>query len=911
MDIARWAQLSPLLDELLDLDGPARAERLQALRAQDARLADDLAELLRRDEAMDNSPAGEFLARPVLMHGDAAPAQTAGQTTGQTAGQTVGAYTLVREIGKGGMGTVWLARRTDGRFEGQVAIKFLNAGLLGQAGSGRFSREGQILARLAHPNIARLIDAGVAADGDSPYLVLDYVDGLPITTYCEQHQLNVRARLNLFLDVLGAVAHAHNRLILHRDLKPSNILVNAAGEVKLLDFGIAKLLTDASSATEQVTVFELTKQVGNAYTPNYAAPEQMQGGEVTTATDVYALGVLLYLLLSGQHPMADAMTGTPLEQLRAVVEIEPRRLSEQVRAADSKRAREISKTLRGDLDTIVARALKKMPAERYANAAALADDVRRWLAHEPIAARPDSAAYRLAKFVRRHRLGVAAGGVAGLALATGIVVVMWEARATERQRVQAEGLIEFMLGDLRKKLEPVGRLDVLDVVGEKALAYYATQPTDQQDPDSLGRRARALHLMGEVADKRGRLDEARRMFAEAADSTAELLARSPKDGQRLFDHAQSVYWAGLIAMRMGQLDAARAQWEHYLALAIALRQLAPDNVDWQSEEAFAQQNLGVLQLRSGQVAAALASFQATEVVWQRLVEQQPGLYLELANALGWQASAQISLGDYKAAIQAEQAKVVALDQMPDAATSREVQVLKANAAHDIGRLYQFQGQLATALPWAERAVREFETLVALDKANIDWLYQLAVARIGQLEMRAGAAPSDAYRHLLATTAADVARLLAADAGNLDWHCALRGRLVWLQARDAELGGSRVAPHLQRYVIEMQGLMAGNRTLSVNQARALAKAEILLGTQLAAAHENMLARLHWKAAAARLTASAQAGEHPSMALLAQAQFLLGATDDSRALAETLKASAYRHPDYADLQHLFLLTPPRRS
>ena len=901
VDIARWSQLSPLLDELLDLAGAARAARLQELRAQDAALADELAELLRRDEAMNKGPA-DFPASPLHR-----PRAT-GQAPGQSAGQLIGAYTLVAQIGQGGMGTVWLARRTDGRFEGQVAIKFLTAGLLsqGQGGSRRFEREGQILARLAHPNIARLIDAGVAADGGPPYLVLDYVDGLPLTDYCELHQLDVRARLTLFLDVLGAVAHAHNRLILHRDLKPSNILVSAAGEVKLLDFGIAKLLTDvnATASEDQATVVELTRQVGNAYTPNYAAPEQLQGGEVTTATDVYALGVLLYLLLSGQHPMAAALTAPPLERMRAVIETAPKRLSDQVRAADPKRAREISKLLRGDLDTVVARALKKAPAERYANAAALADDVRRWLAHEPIAARPDSAAYRLAKFVRRHRLGVAAGSMAGLALATSIGVVLWEARRTERQRAQAEGLIEFMLGDLRKKLEPVGRLDVLDSVGEKALTYYAAQPTDQQDPDSLGRRARALHLMGEVAEKRGRLDEAGRMFAEAAQSTAELLARAPRDGQRLFDHAQSVYWVGFIDRRMGQTNAARAQWERYLALAVALRELAPDNIEWQSEEAFAQQNLGVLEFDVGQAEAALRRFQATDGVWQRLVKQRPDLYLELANALGWQALAEMSLGRYKGAIEAELAKVDALDQVPGAATSREVQVLKANAAHNISRSYLYLAQSAAALQWAAQAVGQFETLVALDGANTDWLYQLAIARIAQLEMLASANPSDADRSHLRAVRADLSQLLRADADKLDWNCALRGRLVWLEAKHG-----RAAAPLQAYVTEMQGLAAGGKTLSVDQARVVAKAELLLGDMLVAANEPSLARTQWQAAAARLKASAEVGEHPSMTLLAQALFVLGATEESHALAERLKASAYRHPDYNELQRL--LTSQGRS
>ena len=894
--IARWAKLSPLLDELLDLDAPARAARLQALRQQDAELADELDALLRRDEAL--SLQGDFLASPAPI-----------SRPGAVAGQVLGAYRLERPIGQGGMGSVWLAQRTDGRFEGQVAIKFLHAGLLGRSGASRFAREGQILARLAHPNIARLIDAGVASDSGAPYLVLDYVDGLPITDYCAQHQLDVTARLRLMLDVLAAVAHAHNRLILHRDLKPSNILVSATGEVKLLDFGIAKLLVDASATThtlaDQPTQVELTQQVGNAYTLNYAAPEQLQGGEVSTATDVYALGVLMYLLLSGQHPTAGAAGITALERLRLLLENEPKPVSEQVRSSDARRARE----LRGDVDTIVARALKSAPAERYANAAALADDVRRWLAHEPIKARPDSTGYRIARFTRRHRLGVVAGGLAALALGTSIGVGIVEARATERQRVQAEGLIEFMLGDLRKKLEPVGRLDVMDSVGAQALTFYAQQDAGALDAGSLGRRARALHLLGEVAEKRGNLGEAARLFREAAGSTAELLARSPGDGQRVFDHSQSVYWVGFAAWRSGQAPEAALQFSHYLRLAQQLAQIAPDNLDWRAEEAFARQNLGLLALESGRAEAALASYQASDAIWLQLVKARPDFYLELANNLGWVSRAQMSLGRYELAIAAEQNKLAALHQLPNAQANREVQALQANAAHEVSRLNVYQGQTALALQWAQRAVRQFEALVALDPANTDWLYQLAVARIGLLEILASAGSAQG---LIPVVAADIAQLLAIDPAKPDWNCALRGRLLAVQASGGERNkGAAVMAPLQRYVTEMQALTGAGKTLTVEQARVVAKAEILLGELLAAdpagqaptrAQARAQARTLWQSAAARLAASTQVGEYPSLTLLAQAQFRLGDIDAAQAMAETLKASAYRHPDYTELQRL---------
>jgi eukaryotic-like serine/threonine-protein kinase len=253
IDRQRWAQLSPLLDELLELPAAVRPARLQALRALDAGLADELQALLQRQDALD---AQGFMA------GTALPPPPG------LAGQTLGAYTLERELGRGGMGQVWLARRTDGRYEGQVAIKLLQTGLLGHGDVARFEREGRILARLDQPHIARLLDAGVADDGRQPFLVLEYVDGLPIDRHVQQHGLPLADCLRLVIDAADAVAHAHARLILHRDLKPSNMLVRADGQLKLLDFGIAKLLDEQAGAAAA----DLTQQAGALFTPTTRRP---------------------------------------------------------------------------------------------------------------------------------------------------------------------------------------------------------------------------------------------------------------------------------------------------------------------------------------------------------------------------------------------------------------------------------------------------------------------------------------------------------------------------------------------------------------------------------------------------------------------------------------------------------------
>jgi hypothetical protein len=336
------------------------------------------------------------------------------------AGQMVGAYRLERPLGVGGMGTVWLGRRSDGRFEGAVAIKLLHLAVLDRLGQERFRREGTLLARLSHPHIARLLDAGVTPAGQ-PYLVLEYVDGVPIDRYAAARALDVDARLRLFLDVAAAVAHAHENRVVHRDLKPTNILVDRDGHAKLLDFGVATLeATDAEAAPTRT---------GAALTPEYAAPEQISGEPITPATDVYALGVLLFQLMAGRHPTADA-DATNAAVLLALAERDAPRPSDTVaRLPDTEASarlfaergttrERLQRACKGDLDAIVGTALKKDVAMRYQSAGAFADDVRRYLSGDGVKARGDSRRYRLRKFVARNRLRLGAAA----ALVTTFVV---------------------------------------------------------------------------------------------------------------------------------------------------------------------------------------------------------------------------------------------------------------------------------------------------------------------------------------------------------------------------------------------------------------------------------------------------------------------------------------------------------
>src|SRR5215475_3589011 len=412
----QWQALSPHLYQALELTDEERLVWLSTLHTTDPSLASQLEMLLQEHHVL---TAERFLETSEL------------ELPGGPglAGQAFGAYTLVSQIGRGGMGTVWLAERSDERFERRVAVKVLNVALMGKGGEERFKREGRILGLLTHPHIAELIDAGVSPTGH-PFLVLEYVEGDHIDLFCDQHGLDVRARIRLFLDALLAVTEAHDKLIVHRDLKPSNILVRADGQVKLLDFGIAKLLKDDGQPKES----PLTLEGAKALTPEYAAPEQLKGETVTGATDVYSSGVLLYVLLTGHHPTGAARC-TPAGLVKAIVDIEPTRPSEFVCptqkneeyaiANAARRATtpdKLARSLRGDLDTILAKALKKNPQERYASTRLFAEDLQRYLHHEPISARPDAMGYRARKFVRRHRRSATTASLLAGSLMAAIII---------------------------------------------------------------------------------------------------------------------------------------------------------------------------------------------------------------------------------------------------------------------------------------------------------------------------------------------------------------------------------------------------------------------------------------------------------------------------------------------------------
>ena len=401
LSIEELARLSRLLDEALDLDEAGRRRWLEDLAPADRDLKEALREALLKPKSLGLEPLSALAARHLAKEPN--PPQI---------GDRVGPYVLTRPLGQGGMAQVWLAQRADGAFKREVALKLPMLSSQRQDLASRFARETEILAGLEHPNIARLYDVGVTQEG-LPYLAMEYVAGQPLVVWCDAHRLTIPERLKLFLQVLEAVQYAHGRHVIHRDLKPSNILVTESGQVRLLDFGVAKLL-------EQPEATALTQLYGRALTPEYASPEQIKGEPVEATSDVYALGVVLYELLSGSRPYRlESSSVEELEKAVATIEVSPpsTQVAAEAAAARASTAEKLAKRLRGDLDAIVLKALPRMPEQRYRTAQAMAQDLQRYLNGEPVLARPASPFYRAGKLLLRYRASAIATATVALVLA--------------------------------------------------------------------------------------------------------------------------------------------------------------------------------------------------------------------------------------------------------------------------------------------------------------------------------------------------------------------------------------------------------------------------------------------------------------------------------------------------------------
>jgi len=593
-------------------------------------------------------------------------------------GSRVGPYRLKERIGEGGMGQVFAAERADGQFQQTAAIKLLGVGFADAASVTRFRTEREILARLEHPNIARLLDGGLTGQG-LPYLVMEYVRGEPVTVFCDRNRLTVAERLRLFQQVCQAVQYAHQNLVVHRDLKPSNIMVSERGEVKLLDFGIAKLLEPGRTSPP----LEATRTVARLMTPSFASPEQLRGEPVTTATDVYALGLLLYELLTGRRaqPVEDL---PPAELERRICGADPERASAAALAGEDAAARadrrggvsppRLARQLHGDLDTILAKAMQKEPGRRYASSAELADDVGRHLRGLPVRARRDTLAYRASRFARRHRLGVAVAAVAVAALLAGLALALLgferarRAEAVARAEAETARQVSKFLTDLFKVSDPgeargrtITARELLDEGAARMRDSLQDQPeiqaelmatigtvylnlglyaeAEQQAKLALATRRRVLGLehpntlqsMNSLAFayyRQRRMAEAEALYRETLDIQKRVLGP---------EHPDTLYsMNGVAIASLEQGHYAEAEALHRENLDIQQRVLGPEHPD----TAAFMNNLANAISAQGRYAEAEALHRGTFDIWKRLRGPEHPMTLQsranLANAIGAQ-----------------------------------------------------------------------------------------------------------------------------------------------------------------------------------------------------------------------------------------------------------------------------------
>lgn len=660
-------------------------------------------------------------------------------------GRRIGPYRLVRRVGEGGMGSVYAAERADQEFQKQVAVKLLRAGSVSENSLRRFRVERQTLASLDHPNIARLIDGGTTDDG-LPYLVMEFVEGEQIDRYSTIRQLSIADRLKLFREACAAVQYAHQNLIVHRDLKPNNILVTTDGTVKLLDFGIAKLLQPQGGEDVAVTSAEQ-----GPMTLENASPEQIRGEPITTSTDVYALGVLLYILLTGRHPFREKSTSIIALQQAILMDTPEKPSAAVLKAAEGfvkdEAVDKTARRVRGDLDTIVLTALRKEPQRRYASVERFSDDIDRHLKGLPVGARKDTLGYRAGKFVRRHAAGVAATGIAAMALLVSSAMAIRSGQKAERRFNEVRQLAHFVLFDLDNAIR-AGTTPARKTVLEEALKYLSNLERDSNGDPSLDLEVAAAYM--KVGDLQG----------------------------------------NLYLANVGDERAARRSYEKAYRVASAVASAHPRNIEAQRDAAAASVDIANVLLFGPDRDEAVRRYNEAQRVFETLAPQYPPAEHDLMDVWSKIGLARLQVGDPNGALAAYGHCLKIAESLAGSDNSFAAQRAVAYGQERVGYATARSGNVDEGLARLRDALGSYERLAndAPDKAAAQRDVESTNAMIGDILLTAGkaAAAVESYRKALAVSES----LAASDPNNGQFK---RDRIVMLsRLSDAESKAGKTA-----------------------------------------------------------------------------------------------------------------------
>jgi non-specific serine/threonine protein kinase/serine/threonine-protein kinase len=763
----RYHRVKEVFQAAIELEPLARAAYLAKACADDVSLKAEVERLITASEE-----AESFIEEPAYHLADTLATKKI-QTSAPVEGDFIGQYRVIREIGHGGMGTVYLAIRADDQYRKRVAIKLINGGANNDYLRRRFLSERQILASLDHPNIAKLLDGGTTEDG-SPYLVMDYIEGSPIDEYCDHNKLSTAERIKLFRNVCAAVHYAHQNLVIHRDIKPGNILVTADGTPRLLDFGIAKLLNPELVGQTH----DLTAGPMGPMTPEYASPEQVRGETLATSSDIYSLGVVLYELLTGHRPykftsrlphaIAQIVCEQEPERPSTVinrVETSPYSVSDTVSPESVSRTREgqidkLRRRLQGDLDNIVLMAMRKEPQRRYASVEQFSDDLRRHLEGLPCIARKATLSYRGSKFIRRNRVAVAAAILIALTLIAGVIATLWEARIAREQRSKAEqrfndvrALANSFMFDIHDKIENLpGSTPARQLLVNKALQYLDNLARESSDDAALQNELAAAYMkVGDIQGNPmvanlGDMSGALASYQKALQIRQSLSAGASQTIDSQMDLATSYDRVGDMVLLDHDVSTTTENYQKALVIRERLAEQAPDNKEIRYDLSLSYSNLGDTLSEAGNPKAALEQYNRSRTLRQPLLAEDPlnaKYRRSIAILLQRIATNTYYTGDKPGAIaysrqSLQMMEALAKDYPQNAKAQREV----AFAFNNLGDLLWYNDDLKGAMDNYQIGLKMRQELVQADPTNMQARRDLAIsygnygytlAQVGNLE----------------------------------------------------------------------------------------------------------------------------------------------------------------------------------